>query len=281
MARNLRQAGYGIRAWNRTRGKADALEPHGIRVANSVEEAVAGSDVTILMVSDGSTCDHLLFNKGDHGASILESALPGSQIVVMSSIPVDRARNQAKQILSHGIGYLDAPVSGGEKGAQEATLAIMAGGSEPDYAALHPVFKAMGRPTRIGPVGTGQLTKLANQLIVGNTLATVAEALIFAEQGGADPSAVRNALMGGFADSTILKQHGLRMCEKDWAPGGLSHYQLKDLRTALAQAENIGLELPVSQQVTALYEKMIACGDGNLDQSAIYREIQRLNKLES
>jgi len=189
------------------------------------------------------------------------------------------ARAEAEQAAAFGVGYLDAPVSGGEKGAIEGTLAIMAGGEQADFDAVAPAFRAMGRPTRVGPPGTGQLAKLANQIIVGNTLATVAEALIFAAQGGADPAAVREALMGGFADSAILKVHGERMCQGNWTPGGFSRYQLKDLRTAMAFAQSVGLTLPVSDVVTGLYEDTVAHGDGDKDQSAVYLELSRINKL--
>ncbi|MBO6835120.1 MAG: NAD(P)-dependent oxidoreductase [Alphaproteobacteria bacterium] len=277
MARNLARGGFAVTAWNRSRAKSDALRDSGISVAETAAQAADGADLVIVMLSDGPTCDHVLNDQGDHGAPVLPAMASGSRLVVMSSIPVETARDQAERAAARGVGYLDAPVSGGEKGATEATLAIMAGGAQEDFDALRPAFSAMGRPTLVGPAGAGQLAKLANQIIVGNTLATVAEALIFAERGGADPAAVRQALLGGFADSTILQQHGLRMCEGNWTPGGFSKYQLKDLRTAMAFAATLGLDLPVSGVTTGLYEDTVAHGDGDKDQSAVFLELTRRN----
>ncbi|MDW3206293.1 MAG: NAD(P)-dependent oxidoreductase [Alphaproteobacteria bacterium] len=277
MARNLVRNGFTVTAWNRSRSKSDALKTDGVIVAETAAEAARKADLVIVMLSDGPTCDHVLNDQGDHGAPVLPAMRAGSRLVVMSSIPVETARDQAERAAARGIGYLDAPVSGGEKGAMEATLAIMAGGREEDFEALRPAFEAMGRPTLVGAAGAGQLAKLANQIIVGNTLATVAEALIFAQRGGADPAAVRQALLGGFADSTILQQHGLRMCEGNWAPGGFSKYQLKDLRTAMAFASTLGLDLPVSGVTTGLYEDTVANGDGDKDQSAVFLELMRRN----
>lgn len=277
MARNLAKHGFSVSAWNRSRDKTEALQADAIAVGESASHVAEGADLVIIMLSDGPTCDHVLNDQGDHGAPVLPAMAAGSRLVVMSSIPVETARDQAERAAARGIGYLDAPVSGGEKGAIDATLAIMAGGAEDDFNALRPAFEAMGRPTRVGAAGAGQLAKLANQIIVGNTLATVAEALIFAERGGADPAAVRQALLGGFADSTILQQHGLRMCEGNWTPGGFSRYQLKDLRTAMAFARTLGLDLPVSGVTTDLYEDTVANGDGDKDQSAVYLELMRRN----
>ncbi|MEC9265157.1 MAG: NAD(P)-dependent oxidoreductase [Pseudomonadota bacterium] len=277
MARNLARGGFAVTAWNRSRAKSDALRDSSISVAETAAQAADGADLVIVMLSDGPTCDHILNDQGDHGAPVLPAMASGSRLVVMSSIPVETARDQAERAAARGVGYLDAPVSGGEKGATEATLAIMAGGAQEDFDALRPAFSAMGRPTLVGPAGAGQLAKLANQIIVGNTLATVAEALIFAERGGADPAAVRQALLGGFADSTILQQHGLRMCEGNWTPGGFSKYQLKDLRTAMAFAATLGLDLPVSGVTTGLYEDTVAHGDGDKDQSAVFLELTRRN----
>lgn len=279
MARNLARAGYRVTAWNRSPDKVAALSGDGVAAADSAAAAADGADAVIVMLSDGPTCDAVLDSDGDHGPAVLARMTPGAVLAVMASIPVETARGQAERAAARGVRCLDAPVSGGEKGAQDATLAIMAGGTADAFEAMTGVFGAMGRATHVGGPGTGQLAKLANQIIVGNTLATVAEALIFAEQGGADPAAVREALMGGFADSAILRLHGERMVKADWAPGGFSRYQLKDLRTAMAFAETLGLDLPVSTRTTGLYEDTVANGDGDRDQSAVYRELARRNGL--
>jgi 3-hydroxyisobutyrate dehydrogenase-like beta-hydroxyacid dehydrogenase len=279
MARNLARAGFSVGAWNRSAEKARPLAEHGVAVTETAAQAAAGRDAVILMLSDGPTCDSVLDTDGDHGPAVLPAMTEGAVLVVMSSIPVETARGQASRAAARGVGYLDAPVSGGEKGAIEGTLAIMAGGAQSTFEALEPAFKAMGRPSRVGDAGAGQLAKLANQMIVGNTLATVAEALLFAERGGADPAAVRAALMGGFADSAILTQHGARMCEGDFEPGGFARYQLKDLRAAMDFAASMGMDLPTSSLVKSLYEDVVAHGDGDKDQSAVYLELRRRNAM--
>ncbi|KAA1003487.1 NAD(P)-dependent oxidoreductase [Paraburkholderia panacisoli] len=202
-----------------------------------------------------------------------------SVLIVMSSIPVETAQRHAEAAAARGIGYLDAPVSGGEKGAQDGTLAIMAGGEAEVFERVRAVLQTMGRPTRIGPAGTGQLAKLVNQMMVASTIATVAEAMLLAERGGADPAQVRAALLGGFADSTILRQHAARMIARDFVPGGPAKYQIKDTKTALDFAQSLGLELPVLGLVDGLFTDMVEHGDGELDHSALILELRRRNGL--
>ena len=155
----------------------------------------------------------------------------------------------------------------------------MAGGDAAVVAALGPVFAPLGRPTHVGPVGSGQLAKLANQLIVASSICAVAEALLLAERGGADPAQVREALLGGFADSTVLRQHGLRMVEGNFVPGGPAKYQIKDTGTALALASSLGLTLPVAEQVDHLFRDLVAHGGGDLDHSAALVELRRRNAV--
>ncbi|WP_279357255.1 NAD(P)-dependent oxidoreductase [Methylobacterium indicum] len=275
MARNLCRAGHAVRAWNRSPDKAAALAEAGVGLAADPAEAARGADVVICMLSSGPVCDAILL--GPDGA--LAAMAPGSLLVVMSSIPVETAQRQAAAAAQAGIHYVDAPVSGGERGAIAGTLAIMAGGSPEAFGRAEPVLAAMGRPTHVGPAGCGQLAKLANQAIVASTIVTVAEAITFVERGGADPAKVREALLGGFADSTILKQHALRMIERDFAPGGPAKYQVKDTGTALAHAETLGLTLPVLSLVDQMFSDMVAHGDGDLDHSAVLRELYRRNDL--
>jgi 3-hydroxyisobutyrate dehydrogenase-like beta-hydroxyacid dehydrogenase len=193
----------------------------------------------------------------------------------MSSIPVESARRQAREAAAHGVGYLDAPVSGGEAGAKGGQLAIMVGGDEIVFERARAVFESMGRPVLVGPSGSGQLAKLVNQMMVASSIATVAEALLFAERGGADPAKVREALLGGFADSTVLRQHGQRMIEGNFVPGGPAKYQVKDTSTALALSRSIGLDLPILGLVDRLFGDMVAHGDGDLDHSAILLALRR------
>jgi 3-hydroxyisobutyrate dehydrogenase-like beta-hydroxyacid dehydrogenase len=275
MARRIAGAGYRVAAWNRSRDKAAPLVEAGVEVVGHASEATRSADVVICMLSSGPACDDVLL--GDDG--ILASMRAGSVLVVMSSIPVETAQRHAEAAASRGIGYLDAPVSGGEKGAQDGTLAIMAGGDASVFERLRAVLQTMGRPTRIGPAGTGQLAKLVNQMMVASTIATVAEAMLLAERGGADPAQVRAALLGGFADSAILRQHAARMIARDFVPGGPAKYQIKDTKTALGFARGLGLELPVLGLVDGLFTDMVEHGDGDLDHSALIRELRRRNGL--
>jgi 3-hydroxyisobutyrate dehydrogenase-like beta-hydroxyacid dehydrogenase len=273
MAGRLAGAGHAVRAWNRTRAKAERLAAQGVEVVAAAADAARGADVVICMLSSGPVCDEVLLGEG--GAL---AAMPsGAALVVMSSIPVETAREQARAAAARGVGYLDAPVSGGEKGATEGTLAIMAGGDEALFARLRPVLEVMGRPTLVGAAGTGELAKLVNQLIVAGTIAIVAEGVLLAERGGADPAKVRTALLGGFASSTILDQHAPRMIAGDFRPGGPARHQLKDTATAVALARELGLGLPVTELVDGLFDDLVAHGDGDLDHSALIRELRRRN----
>ncbi|MDX8479835.1 NAD(P)-dependent oxidoreductase [Mesorhizobium sp. VK24D] len=273
MARRLAQAGFAVSAWNRSPGKAEALERFGVAVAAEAAEAARHADVVIAMLSSGQVCDDVLF-----GANAVAGAMsPGSTLVVMSSIPVETARRQAELAASKGIRYVDAPVSGGEKGADEGTLAVMAGGEAATIEALAPILGLFGRVTHVGPAGAGSLAKLANQLIVASNICAVAEALLLAERGGADPAQVREALLGGFADSTVFRQHGLRMIEADFVPGGPAKYQVKDTGTALALAESLGLTLPVATEVDRIFRGLVDNGGGDLDHSAAILELRRMS----
>tara|TARA_R110002012_G_scaffold80107_1_gene203385 strand:- start:1310 stop:2188 length:879 start_codon:yes stop_codon:yes gene_type:complete len=274
MAGRLAKAGHQVRAWNRTKSKADSLETMGIETVERPEQAVNESDVVIVMLSSGPVCDELLL--GSDG--LLNAMQPGATLIVMSSIPVETARRQAEEAATYQIHYLDAPVSGGEQGAIDGTLAIMAGGDFASFKAVEPLLLSLGRPVHVGPAGSGELVKLANQMIVANTIATVAEAILLAEQGGADPAQMLNALEGGFADSTILRIHGQRMIKEDFTPGGPAKWQLKDTQTAMALAQEFQLKLPVSSMVNGLYEALIAQGEGDLDHSALIRQLRRHNQ---
>ena len=275
MARNLLQAGYPVRAWNRSPAKAQELAAHGAEVLPTPALAAKGAQVLVCMLSDGPTCDEVLFGEGG-AARVLA---PGALVIVMSSIAVDSAVEQARQCAALGLRYLDAPVSGGERGAREASLAIMVGGEVAAFEQGREVLAAMGRPVHVGPAGTGELSKLVNQLIVASTIATVAEGLLLAERGGADPIKVHEALLGGFVDSPIWRQHGQRMLDNDFTPGGPAKWQLKDTRTALAQAQKLGLSLPVGSLVDGLFQAMIEAGDGELDHAGLIRQLRRHNQL--
>jgi len=273
MAGRLAEAGFKVSVWNRTSDKAAVLRDRGVATAGNIVDAVGDVDVVICMLSSGPVCETLLM--GDDG--VIAAMRPGSTLLVMSSIPVETAAALAKAATDRGIACLDAPVSGGEKGAKDGTLAIMAGGDATVVDRLRPVFACLGRVTHVGSSGSGALTKLANQLIVASTICAVAEALTLAQSGGADPARVREALLGGFADSTVFRQHGLRMVEGNFQPGGPAKYQVKDTSTALGFARSLGLTLPVSEEVDRLFQAMVEHGDGELDHSGIILELQRMN----
>ena len=205
LARRLAQAGYPVTVWNRDRAKADKLVEFGATVSASPSGACVNADVVIVMLSNGAVVDEVMFSRDAADEVPAEMMQRGSVLIVMSSIPVETCQSQAARIKARGVWYVDAPVSGGEPGARDGTLAIMTGGDGEIVDRLSDVFAVLGRATHIGAVGSGQLAKLANQIIVGGTVAAIAEALHFAARGGANPAAVRKALMGGFADFKISR----------------------------------------------------------------------------
>jgi 3-hydroxyisobutyrate dehydrogenase-like beta-hydroxyacid dehydrogenase len=275
MARRLAQAGFPVTVWNRSADKAGQLTQFGVKIADSPSSACADADVVIVMLSNGPVVEEVLFSPDHAGKRPAETMAAGSVLVVMSSIPVETCQSQAPRLAARGIDYIDAPVSGGEPGARDGTLAIMAGGDFKVVEGIADVFAAMGRVTHIGPVGTGQMTKLANQIIVGATMVAVAEALHFAARGGADPAAVRKALMGGFADSRILNIHGERMVERNFVPGGPAEYQLKDLRTAKALAAASGMHFTLLDCLVGMFGDMIDRFGTGLDVAGILQEVER------
>ncbi|MGD1881043.1 MAG: NAD(P)-dependent oxidoreductase [Paracoccaceae bacterium] len=277
MARNLLKAGHTVVVWNRSADKAEALAGNGAQVAASPADAVSGADVIVTMLADGFATGPLIED------SVVQAAVsPGAVWVDMSSAKPEHAREQGAVLAAIGIAHLDAPVSGGTKGAEAGTLAIMVGGTEEAFAKVRDVLEAMGRPVHVGPSGTGQLSKLANQTIVAVTIGAVAEAMLLVQQGGADPAAVRAALKGGFADSTILQQHGERMTEGNFEPGGLTKFQIKDLDNTLSEAGRLGLSLPSTQDVRDRFVHLMEKMDGGeLDHSALYLELKARNGMMS
>ncbi|MBE96815.1 NAD(P)-dependent oxidoreductase [Marinobacter sp.] len=271
MVRNLLDAGYPMTLWNRTGSKCEPFADEAI-IAGTPEDAVRDANIVITMLENGDVVDNVMVAQG--GIAALKA---GAVYIDMSSVQPSLARRHAALAQEQGAGYVDAPVSGGTVGAEQATLSIMAGGSEADVERVRPVFDVLGKCTPIGPVGAGQLAKLANQAIVGITIGAVSEALLLAAKGGADPAAVREALMGGFAGSRILELHGQRMIDRDFSPGAPARIQLKDLRMILDEARSEGLTLPLSQQVHNAYQSLIANGHSEVDHSGLLLELEHLN----
>ena len=272
MAINLLQAGFDVIAWNRTAAKAEALKAAGAQTAETAQQAISQADIIITMLENGPIVDEVLFQHTDSS-----SFKPGSIVIDMSSIPPDMAKQHGQRFKDLSVGYLDAPVSGGTVGAEQASLSIMAGGDRADFDRCQTIFNALGKSTYIGPTGAGQLAKCANQAIVGITIGAVSEALLLAAEGGADPVAVREALMGGFASSRILDLHGQRMIDRQFNPGATSRVQLKDLRTILDTASNQNLTLPLAQCTYEQYQELVNKGYEEVDHSGLLLQLEMLN----
>jgi 3-hydroxyisobutyrate dehydrogenase-like beta-hydroxyacid dehydrogenase len=274
MARLLCEAGHEVHAWNRTAHRAQRLEALGATAHATPAQAVADADVVITMLDNGAVVGLVLFELG--AAAAIKT---GALVVDMSSIKPAEARDHAARLSELHIDYLDAPVSGGTIGAEQGTLAIMVGGKAAHYARALPLLSIFGRATHVGPIGSGQLAKLANQMIVGITIGAVAEALLMCEKGGADMAKVKEAITGGFADSRILQVHGKRMAERDFAPRGKMSVQLKDLRNALSTAEEIGFDAPITALFEQLYAQGIEHGLADLDHSGLFVELASRNGM--
>ncbi|WP_426304866.1 NAD(P)-dependent oxidoreductase [Acidovorax facilis] len=275
IARRLKEAGHQVQVWNRTRAKAEPLAAFGITVHATPNEAVQNADMVISLLENGTVVGHVLFESGT-----AKAMRKGALFIDMASIQPREARDHAARLGEMGLAHLDAPVSGGTVGAENGTLAILVGGRPEDFAQAQPVFAACGRATHVGPHGAGQLTKLANQMIVGITIGAVAEALLFAAKGGADMAKVREAIQGGFADSRILQLHGQRMVERDFAPRGRMAVQLKDMRNALATAGEIGFDAPITALFETLYAEGVDHGLGELDHSGLFVELASRNAMQ-
>ena len=274
MVRVLLQAGLQVHVWNRSTAKSNALAMDGALAASTAPHAVAKADIVISMLSDGAATAQVL------AQCVRAGTLRAGQIwIEMASVKPDEARTQARDLAVFGVDHLDAPVSGGTDGAKAATLAIMVGGEIDVFERAKKTLAVMGRPTRVGPSGSGQLAKLANQGIVAITIGAVAEAMLLLQKGGADPAAVRDALKGGFADSTILQLHGARMTDNDFAPRGRATIQLKDLDNILAEARALGLTLPMTVDMQRRYERLCTrMGAADLDHAALFLELLDRNQ---
>jgi 2-hydroxy-3-oxopropionate reductase len=274
MCQNLLSAGLPLTVWNRSLAKTEPLTKRGAVVADSPQSAVADADAVITMLSDGPAVSAVMFEQG-----AADCIREGATHVDMSSIGADEAIEHAKRHAERGVRYLDAPVSGGTKGAAAGELAIMAGGDAESFAAMQAVFAPLGQATHVGPNGCGQLAKLANQVIVAVTIGAVSEAFILAGGGGADRAKVREALQGGFASSRILTEHGQRMVDRAFEPGGPAKFQLKDLHNALSAADRLGLELPITKLLHGLFDTMVQSGKGDMDHSGLLTHLEALNNI--
>ncbi len=276
MAGHLIQGGHEVYLFSRSAVPQGLRDMGGKACANG-KEVAASADVIFTMVPDTPHVDEALFGPNGIAAGLSK----GKTVVDMSSISPIATKDFAKRISALGCDYLDAPVSGGEVGAKAASLTIMVGGTPAAFERVKPLFELMGKNiTRVGDVGAGQITKVANQIIVALNIEAVGEALLFASKAGADPAKVRQALMGGFAASRILEVHGERMIKRTFDPGFRIELHQKDLNLALASARALGVSLPNTATAQELFNACTAHGGAKSDHSALVRALEKLANFE-
>jgi 2-hydroxy-3-oxopropionate reductase len=277
MAAHLLAAGHRVITSTHFEPAPKALLDKGLLSAPTPRAVAAQADVIILMLPDTPQVADVLFSVN----GVSSGLNPGKIVVDMSSISPIETRSFAKRIIEQGCDYLDAPVSGGEVGAKAASLTIMAGGSEAAFEKVRPLFELMGKNiTLVGEAGAGQVTKVANQIIVALNIEAVGEALLFASKAGVDPAKVRQALMGGFASSRILEVHGERMIKRAFAPGFRIALHQKDLKLALEGARALGISLPNTATAQELFNACAAHGGAEWDHSAMVKALEMLAGYE-
>lgn len=268
MALNLLNAGANLTVFNRSLQPSTELSRLGAKIANSPASIAQSCSITICMVSDTIALEEVLF--GSNGFS--SGAKPDTLLIDMGTTAVQETRIFARKLELSGVDYIDAPVSGGQQGAENGTLSIMLGGANDAVDKAAPIFRVLGENiNHIGKVGEGQIAKAANQIVVGLTIGAISEAFALARDGGADLEKVWSALSGGFASSKVLSIHGRRMIEANFTPGGKAITQHKDLDQAIAFAQSCGTKVPCTELCRNLYEELIRKGDGELDHSALFR----------
>ena len=273
MAKNLLKSGYNLKAYNRSQDKADRLKEFGAEISASIKDVVTNSDIIITMLTDDNAVEKVMGSD-----EFISNIKEGATVIDMSSVNPVLTIKYSKKLKEKKIDYLDAPVSGGTIGAEEATLAIMVGGDEETFKNCYELLKKMGNPTLVGPVSSGQISKLANQIIVGVTIGAVAEAVTLCEKSGTNPSKMIEALSGGWADSKILQTHGKRMISKDFSPKGKTTTQLKDMTNIINAGKAVETHLPISSLIKEMYKDLVADGHGNTDHSSLYNAIEKINK---
>jgi 2-hydroxy-3-oxopropionate reductase len=278
MARNLLKAGYSVTVHNRSREAVNELSKEGAQSATSSKEVAERSEVVITMLPDSPDVE--LVYTGEQG--VFSGLKSGQLLIDMSSISPVVARKVAAEAEKRGSDMVDAPVSGGEAGAIGATLSIMIGGKAVAVERAMPIFQALGKNiVHVGDAGAGQVTKAANQMVVGTTIAIVGEALVLAAKAGVDPAKVRQALLGGFAQSKILEAHGQKMLDRNFKPGFRIRLHEKDMKIALATGSEYGVPLMVTGVVGQMMSAMKGMGNGDLDHSGLVKFVEELAKKQS
>ncbi len=277
MAHNLLAGGYPLTVLNRSAPAQDELVAAGARAGSSPRDVAEQSDVVITMLPDSPDVEGVMLGKD----SVLEGFRRGGLVIDMSTIRPSTARRIIQAARERGSDGLDAPVSGGQAGAQSGTLSIMVGGSDSAFARAKPILDKMGKKiVHVGEAGAGQVAKAANQILAVGTIALVGEALLFASKAGADPAKVREALMGGSAQSRMLDVQGSRMLQRDFQPGFKAKLSRKDLAIVLDSARELGLALPIIGGVAELLNALIANDGGELDHSAMVTMLEKLGNFE-
>ncbi len=277
MALNLKKAGHSVAVYGRRPESVAPLSAAGCSACASPAEAATQADIIIIMVPDTPDVETVLFGYD----CVADGARPGSVVIDMSTISPTATQAFAHKLEARGIEMLDAPVSGGEIGAVNATLSIMVGGKPEVFERAKPVLEAMGRNiVLVGDHGAGQVAKACNQIVVAVTIEGVAEALTFARRSGVDPARVRDALMGGFAGSRILEVHGQRMLDNDYTPGFKTKLHQKDINIAMQTAKELGLALPGAALVMQHLNALMGTGAGELDSSAMMKIVERASGME-
>lgn len=273
MALNLLKAGYPLVVHSRSRGLVDELAREGATPVSSPKAVAEASDAVITMLPDSADVELVVL--GTDGVN--EGVRSGMLVIDMSTIAPATARKVSEALNAKGVESLDAPVSGGEVGAKEGTLSIMVGGTEGAFQRALPLFQVLGKNVvYMGGPGAGQVTKACNQVVVGLTIQAVSEALILAEKAGVDPAKVREALLGGFAQSRILDLHGKRIIERNFQPGFKLRLHRKDLGIALQTGHELSVPLFATAQAAALMDALLAQGKGELDHSALALLVEQL-----
>lgn len=276
MAGHLQAAGHQLALVQHRSPIPQELLDGGALICASCREVAEKSDVVIVMVPDTPDVQRVLFDDG----GVIEGLDEGKLVIDMSSIDPIETREFAAKVREKGADYVDAPVSGGEIGAKNATLTIMCGGEPDAFERARPLFELLGKNiTHIGGVGDGQVAKVANQIIVALNIEAVSEALVFAAKAGADPEKVRGALLGGFASSKVLEVHGERMTKRTFDPGFRIELHQKDLNLALASARTLGLALPNTASTQQLFSACVAQGGKDWDHSALVKSIEVLSNF--
>ena len=274
MALNLRRAGHALWVHGRRPVTMEVLVEAGAQACPSLAQVAANAEIIFIMVSDTPDVENIVL--GDNG--LLPRLRPGQVIVDMSTISPAATRRIAQELSTRGAEMLDAPVSGGETGAIQASLSIMVGGKEKTFQRVKPLFDVLGQNiVHVGDHGAGQVAKACNQIVAGVTIQAVSEALAFARRNGVDAAKVRAALMGGFAGSRILEVHGQRMLDNDFKPGFKVKLHQKDLRIVMQDAHQLGIGLPAAALVAQQLNALMGSGDGELDSAALVKVIERMS----